>query len=98
MQSASRLAAGSPESDPRRARRLPSLPALSVASVIAIALALALVFFYAPLEADQGFLQKIFYLHVPMAIVALAGFVIGGLLAIQHLRTREARWDVRSYV
>jgi heme exporter protein C len=33
-----------------------------------------------------------------MAIVALCGFVIGGLLAIQHLRTRDARWDMRSYV
>ena len=37
--------------------------------------ALALVFFYAPLEAEQGFLQKIFYVHVPLAIVALCGFV-----------------------
>ena len=33
------------------------------------ALALALVFFYAPIEAEQGFLQKIFYVHVPLAIV-----------------------------
>jgi heme exporter protein C len=60
--------------------------------------ALALVFFYAPLEAEQGFLQKIFYVHVPMAIVALGGFVAGALLAIQHLRTRDPSWDMRSYV
>jgi len=57
-----------------------------------------LVFFYAPLEADQGFVQKIFYVHVPLAIVSLCGFVLGGVLAIQHLRTRDARWDLRSYV
>ena len=38
----------------------------------------ALVFFYAPNDADQGFIQKIFYLHVPLAIVALAGFIVGG--------------------
>ncbi len=63
-----------------------------------MAAALGLVFFYAPLEAEQGFLQKIFYVHVPLAIVALCGFMLGGLLAIQHLRTREARWDMRSYV
>ncbi len=74
------------------------LRALSICTVAAMALALGLVFFYAPLEAEQGFLQKIFYLHVPLAIVALCGFVIGGLLAIQHLRTRDARWDMRSYV
>jgi len=36
--------------------------------------------------------------HVPMAIIALCGFVAGGLMAIQHLRTRDARWDMRSYV
>src|SRR5436190_13392892 len=71
---------------------------LSIATVAALALALALVFFYAPLDADQGFLQKIFYVHVPLAIVALGGFVIGALLAIQHLRTRESQWDLRSYV
>jgi heme exporter protein C len=71
---------------------------LSIATVAALALALALVFFYAPLDAEQGFLQKIFYVHVPLAIVALSGFVIGALLAIAHLRTRDPRWDMRSYV
>jgi heme exporter protein C len=74
------------------------LRALSITTALAMTAALALVFFYAPLEAEQGFLQKIFYVHVPLAIVSLCGFVIGGLLAIQHLRTRDSRWDVRSYV
>jgi heme exporter protein C len=59
---------------------------------------LSLIFFYAPLDADQGFIQKIFYVHVPLAIVALVGFVAAGLLAIAHLRTRDDVWDHRSYV
>jgi len=63
-----------------------------------IGIAFALIFFYAPLDADQGFIQKIFYLHVPLAIVSLSGFVFGGLLAIGHLRTGERKWDMRSYV
>ena len=63
-----------------------------------MAVALAMVFFYAPLDADQGFVQKIFYLHVPLAIVALGGFVAGGVMAIAHLRTGDRRWDLRSYV
>jgi heme exporter protein C len=101
MPSSSRPAAGSPDSKPSRAGASGygrGLGALSLATVVAFALSLGLVFFYAPLEAEEGFLQKIFYVHVPLAIVALAGFVIGGLLAIQHLRTRDPRWDMRSYV
>jgi heme exporter protein C len=74
------------------------LKPLAAATVVALATAMALVFFYAPLDADQGFVQKIFYVHVPMAIVALCGFVAGGLMAIRHLRSGDASWDVRSYV
>ncbi len=109
--SSSRHPAGAPETDHRPAgeasERRPAgevrlygrgLGVLSICTVVAMALALALVFFYAPLEAEQGFLQKIFYVHVPLAIVALGGWIAGGLMAIQHLRTRDARWDMRSYV
>jgi len=74
------------------------LRTLVLATVLTIIVALALVFFYAPLDADQGFIQKIFYLHVPLAIVSLCGFVFGGLLAIGHLRTGNRAWDMRSYV
>ena len=74
------------------------LRALTLATMATITVALALVFFYAPLDADQGFVQKIFYLHVPLAIISLCGFVLGGLLAIGHLRTGDRVWDMRSYV
>ena len=76
-------------------KRLRSLSLLTAATITA---ALILVFFYAPNDADQGFVQKIFYLHVPMAIVALCGFVFAGIMAIQHLRTGDRRYDLRSYV
>ena len=71
---------------------------LSIATVAATVAALALVFFYAPNDADQGFIQKIFYVHVPMAIVALGGFVAGGIMGIRLLRTGDRSWDMRSYV
>jgi len=71
---------------------------LSLATTLTLTAAYALVFFYAPNDADQGFVQKIFYVHVPMAIVALGGFVAAAVMAIMHLRTRDRRWDVRSYV
>ena len=74
------------------------LRALSVATALAVLLAFALIFFYAPNDADQGFVQKIFYLHVPLAIVCLGGFIAGGILAIKFLRSGDRDWDLRSYV
>ena len=74
------------------------LRALSLLTAVTLTAGFALAFFYAPMDADQGFMQKIFYVHVPLAIVALCGFVFGGIMAIQHLRTRESRYDLRSYV
>jgi heme exporter protein C len=71
---------------------------LSIASAAALGTALGLFFFYAPLDADQGFIQKIFYIHVPLAIVALGGFIAGGLMGIKYLRTNDRSWDMRSYV
>jgi heme exporter protein C len=74
------------------------LRGLSLATIATIGAALALVFFYAPLDADQGFVQKIFYIHVPLAIVTLCGFIAGGVLAALYLRTGDRKWDMRSYV
>jgi heme exporter protein C len=71
---------------------------LAAATAVATAVSLALVFFYAPLDADQGFVQKIFYVHVPMAIVALGGWVAGGYFGIRHLRSGDSSWDLKAYV
>src|ERR1044071_593644 len=71
------------------------LPALTVAMLIA---GFALVFFWTPNAADQGFIQKIFYLHVPLATMALIGFMVAAIQAILHLRSGLSKWDVRAYV
>src|SRR5215213_380884 len=74
------------------------LKTLSIATAAVLVGASAMIFFYAPEDADQGVIQKIFYVHVPLAIVSLFGFVAGGIMAIKQLRTRSAEWDMRSYV
>lgn len=74
------------------------LRTLSLATAVTLTGGFALAAFAAPMEADQGFMQKIFYVHVPMAIVALCGFVFAALMAVQHLRSGESKWDLRSYV
>jgi len=78
--------------------KTPSLRTLAIVCAALIGAGFALVFFYAPNEADQGFIQKIFYLHVPLAIVALVGFVVAALHAIRHLRSGDPVHDARAYV
>ena len=78
--------------------KVPSLRANAIAATLVLCAGFALVFFYAPIDADQGFIQKIFYVHVPLAICALVGFVVAGIHAIRHLRTGDPVHDARSYV
>ena len=74
---------------------LRTLALITVATLVA---GFALVFYFAPLDADQGFIQKIFYLHVPLATTALVGFVVAAVFAIRHLRSGDSADDARSYV
>jgi heme exporter protein C len=75
-----------------------TLRRLAVATLVVMGAGYALAFFYAPEDADQGFIQKIFYLHVPLATVALLGFIVAAIHAIQHLRTGDPKYDARAYV
>jgi heme exporter protein C len=74
------------------------LRTLAFATAATLVGGFALAFFYAPKDVDQGFIQKIFYLHVPLAIVALGGFVIAAVHAIRHLRSSDPVHDARAYV
>src|SRR5438309_8739611 len=71
---------------------------LAIATAAVLGAGYALAFFYAPVDADQGFIQKIFYLHVPLAICSLVGFVLAGFHALRHLRTGDPVHDARAYV
>jgi heme exporter protein C len=75
-----------------------SLPALAAASFVAVTTSLALIFFVAPTDADQGFSQRIFYFHVPIALTAYAAFGWGAWKALLVLWRREERYDLESYV
>jgi heme exporter protein C len=74
------------------------LPVLAAACTGLFGLALALALFYAPEDADQGLSQRIFYIHVPLALTAYACFGWGAWKALKYLRTRDERADLESYV
>ena len=77
--------------------RIP-LPALAAASFALVTTALALIFFVAPTDADQGFSQRIFYFHVSIAFTAYACFAGGAWKALVHLWKRDPLADLESYV
>jgi heme exporter protein C len=78
-------------------RAKPSLSALASLAVALAAASVAMIFFVAPEDADQGISQKIFYVHVPIALTAYAGFGLGAWKALRLLLTREDRYDLESY-
>lgn len=52
-----------------------------------------LMYVYAPVEAVMGIVQKIFYIHLPLAWWSFASFFVVFVASIAYLRTRAARWD-----
>jgi heme exporter protein C len=78
--------------------RMNRLQALAVGTFVLVAAGIALVFFYVPNDADQGFSQRIFYFHVAVALTAYAGFGWGAWKALLHLWKRPATADLESYV
>ena len=57
--------------------------ALAVLAVGLMAAALALIFFYVPTDPDQGFSQRIFYFHVPIALTSYVCFGWGAWKALR---------------
>lgn len=72
-----------------RARPLPFITAAAVTAAMAMA------FFYAPTEAVQGEVQRIFYVHVPSAWVAYLAFFLVAVSSVVVLARRDdwERWD-----
>ena len=67
--------------------------ALGGASLVTMLAALVAALVLAPTERVQGDVQRIFYLHVPLAWVAYLAFFIVFAASIAYLRTRSAWWD-----
>jgi heme exporter protein C len=74
------------------------LPVLAAVSTALLGLAIALAFFYAPTDANQGLSQRIFYFHVPLALTAYACFGWGAWKALRHLWKGDPGADLESYV
>ena len=75
-----------------------SLPGLAVLAAGLMGLGLTLAFFVAPEEAVEGVRQRIFYIHVPIALTAYFCFGLGAWKALLLLWRGDERYDLESYV
>jgi len=81
-----------------RALGRPSTTVPLILSLILVPLMVVLAFWWTGDDVDQGFSQKIFYLHVPVALTSYAAFGYGAFCAAMYLWRRDPEWDLRSYV
>jgi heme exporter protein C len=70
---------------------------VAVAAAVVLVAGVALALLWTPEDADQGPSQRIFYLHVPIALTAYAGFGWGAWKALRLLWTGGQRYDLESY-
>jgi heme exporter protein C len=71
---------------------------LAALTTALMGVAIALIFFWVPTDPDQGFSQRIFYFHVPIAITSYVCFGWGAWKALLVLWKRDERADLESYV
>ncbi|MEZ5100509.1 MAG: cytochrome c biogenesis protein [Thermoleophilia bacterium] len=70
---------------------------MAVAALVLLVAGCAMSFYWVPNDADQGFSQRIFYIHVPAAITAYCCFFWGAWKALRLLWKGDDRYDLESY-
>lgn len=71
--------------------------ALGVGALILMPIAIWAALAYAPTDAVQGEVQRIIYLHVPLAILPYVAFFVVFVASILYLWRRDERWDTLAY-
>jgi len=70
------------------------LTLLDVVTVIMLLIATGLVFFYAPLEAVMGQVQRVFYFHVSVWWVGMLGLLVAAVSGVIYLIKGDRQWDL----
>lgn len=70
------------------------LQVLDAITLAMLAISTGMVFFYAPLEAVMGYVQKVFYFHVAAGWVGMLGFLAAAFAGVMFLVNRQTKWDI----
>ncbi len=76
----------------------PALPLwLVLPAAVSMMVALYLIFVWVSTEQTMGIVQRIFYFHVPAAMVSFFAVFVGGVASLLYLKTRDERYDDLSF-
>jgi heme exporter protein C len=70
------------------------LKILDILSIVLLLIASWMVFFYAPMEAVMGNVQRVFYFHVSTAWVGMLSFLVAAISGIAYLVSKKTNWDI----
>ena len=70
--------------------------ALHSVTLVAMVFALWMMFRWVPSDISQGAVQRILYLHVPVAWVSMVAIVVVAFASVMYLKTRDSKWDRRA--
>ena len=74
-------------------RKIDTQTLLHVTTLIVMGFALWMMFAWVPTDINQGVVQRILYIHVPVAWVSMVAIVGVAIASILYLRTKNERWD-----
>ena len=66
---------------------------LPAATFVVMLLAIYMVFVYVPTDRNQGIIQRVFYFHVPLAIMCFTAFATVAFASIMFLWRATRSWD-----
>ena len=75
------------------AKAFPAAALCALSGGLAMAFCQWLIFIFAPVERTMGIVQKIFYIHLPLAWWGLFSFFLVLVASIAYLVTNKAFWD-----
>ena len=74
-------------------KQFPLAP-LALAALVALAVGQWFIWAYAPIEETMGLVQKVFYIHMPLAWWSLVSFFVVFVASIRHILTRSHGSDI----
>lgn len=66
-------------------------------TLAAMAASMILIFFWVPTDANLGVVQRVFYIHMPVAVLGMAAFGVMFVASVLYLWRRHPRWDALAY-